>query len=337
MKIYLAPMEGITNFIFRRVYLKHFGGIDLSYTPFIVANQTYSFKTKEKHEIIPYDERTVPQILSNNPDAFIHAAGYMKDLGYKEVNLNLGCPSPTVSGRGRGAGMLKDIEKLDAFLDKVFSAEGLPAVSVKTRAGVEDPAEVNAIAKLYKKYPFDKIIVHPRLLKDYYKGCVRRDCFRVFYENFEPGKLVFNGDINTAEDAAGIAREFPGVDKIMTGRGLLSDPLLPEKIRAAGADNTSAPADAPADAPSDAPADAPVDAPFDAPADAVERIFAFLDELWDEYAAYLSGEADVLAKMKELWSYLYRSFDDGDSILKAVRKARTKRDYIRCCREHRSF
>lgn len=313
MKIYLAPMEGITNFIFRRVYLKHFGGIDLSYTPFIVANQTYSFKTKEKHEIIPYDERTVPQILSNNPDAFIHAAGYMKDLGYKEVNLNLGCPSPTVSGRGRGAGMLKDIEKLEAFLDKVFSAEGLPAVSVKTRAGVEDPAEVNAIAKLYKKYPFDKIIVHPRLLKDYYKGCVRRDCFRVFYENFEPGKLVFNGDINTAEDAAGIAREFPGVDKIMTGRGLLSDPLLPEKIKAAGADNISA------------------------PADAAERIFAFLDELWDEYAAYLSGEADVLAKMKELWSYLYRSFDDGDSILKAVRKARTKRDYIRCCREHRSF
>lgn len=313
MKIYLAPMEGITNFIFRRVYLKHFGGIDLSYTPFIVANQTYSFKTKEKHEIIPYDERTVPQILSNNPDAFIHAAGYMKDLGYKEVNLNLGCPSPTVSGRGRGAGMLKDIEKLEAFLDKVFSAEGLPAVSVKTRAGVEDPAEVNAIAKLYKKYPFDKIIVHPRLLKDYYKGCVRRDCFRVFYENFEPGKLVFNGDINTAEDAAGIAREFPGVDKIMTGRGLLSDPLLPEKIKAAGADNTST------------------------PADAAERIFAFLDELWDEYAAYLSGEADVLAKMKELWSYLYRSFDDGDSILKAVRKARTKRDYIRCCREHRSF
>lgn len=318
-------MEGITNFIFRRVYLKHFGGIDLSYTPFIVANQTYSFKTKEKHELIPYDERTVPQILSNNPDAFIHVAGYMKDLGYKEVNLNLGCPSPTVSGRGRGAGMLKDIEKLDAFLDRVFSAEGLPAVSVKTRAGVEDPAEVNAIAKLYKKYPFDKIIVHPRLLKDYYKGCVRRDCFRVFYENFEPGKLVFNGDINTAEDAAGIAREFPGVDKIMTGRGLLSDPLLPEKIKAAGADNTSTPADAPADAPSDAPADA------------AERIFAFLDELWDEYAAYLSGEADVLAKMKELWSYLYRSFDDGDSILKAVRKARTKRDYIRCCREHRSF
>ena len=318
-------MEGITNFIFRRVYLKHFGGIDLSYTPFIVANQTYSFKTKEKHELIPYDERTVPQILSNNPDAFIHAAGYMKDLGYKEVNLNLGCPSPTVSGRGRGAGMLKDIEKLDAFLDRVFSTEGLPAVSVKTRAGVEDPAEVNAIAKLYKKYPFDKIIVHPRLLKDYYKGCVRRDCFRVFYENFEPGKLVFNGDINTAEDAAGIAWEFPGVDKIMTGRGLLSDPLLPEKIRAAGADNTSA------------PADAPVDAPSDAPADAAERIFAFLDELWDEYAAYLSGEADVLAKMKELWSYLYRSFDDGDSILRAVRKARTKRDYIRCCREHRSF
>jgi len=318
-------MEGITNFIFRRVYLKHFGGIDLSYTPFIVANQTYSFKTKEKHELIPYDERTVPQILSNNPDAFIHAAGYMKDLGYKEVNLNLGCPSPTVSGRGRGAGMLKDIEKLDAFLDRVFSAEGLPDVSVKTRAGVEDPKEVNAIAKLYKKYPFDKIIVHPRLLKDYYKGCVRRDCFRVFYENFESDKLVFNGDINTAEDAAGIAREFPGVDKIMTGRGLLSDPLLPEKIKAAGADNTSA------------PADAPVDAPSDAPADAAERIFAFLDELWDEYAAYLSGEADVLAKMKELWSYLYRSFDDGDSILKAVRKARTKRDYIRCCREHRSF
>lgn len=300
-------MEGITNFIFRRVYLRHFRGIDLSYTPFIVANQTFSFKTKEKHEVMPFTENTVPQILSNNPDSFVWAVKYMKELGYTEVNLNLGCPSPTVSGRGRGAGMLKDLDKLEGFLDKVFSAEDLPAISVKTRVGIEDPAEADALAELYKRYPFDKIIVHPRLLKDLYKGNVRRDCFRVFYENLEPAKLVFNGDINTAEDALKIAEEFPGVDSIMTGRGTLADPLLPEKIQAAAKDTVAAAA-------SEDPA--------------AFRIRAFLDELWDEFAAYLSGDADVLAKMKELWSYLYRSFDDGESILKAVRKARTRRDYL---------
>ena len=312
MKIYLAPMEGITNFIFRRVYLRHFRGIDTSYTPFIVANQTFSFKTGEKREVMPFTDNTVPQILSNNPDSFVWAAKYMKELRYTEVNLNLGCPSPTVSGRGRGAGMLKDLEKLDAFLDKVFSAEGLPSVSVKTRVGVEDPAEVNAITEIYKKYPFDKIIVHPRLLKDLYKGSVRKDCFRVFYENFESDKLVFNGDINTAQDAMKIAEEFPGIDGIMTGRGLLTDPLLPEKIKAAVSDDTISEDVLQTSVSKDASA----------------RILAFLDDLWDEYAAYLSGDADVLSKMKELWSYLYRSFDDGESILKAVRKARTRQDYI---------
>ena len=238
MRISLAPMEGITNFIFRRVYLKHFGGVDMSYTPFITANQTHSFKRKEKLEISPFDKALIPQILSNDAEAFVWSAKNIADMGYKEINLNLGCPSPTVTSRGRGAGMLADKQKLRAFFDAVFAGNDLPQISVKTRVGTEDPSEAAQIAELYSEYPFSHIIVHPRLLKDLYKGSVRLDCFREFYERIPADKLVFNGDINTREDALAVTEEFPGIEEIMTGRGVLKDPFLPEKIKDGAAVDT---------------------------------------------------------------------------------------------------
>ena len=300
MRISLAPMEGITNFIFRRVYLKHFGGVDMSYTPFITANQTHSFKRKEKLEISPFDKALIPQILSNDAEAFVWSAKNIADMGYKEINLNLGCPSPTVTSRGRGAGMLADKQKLRAFFDAVFASSDLPQISVKTRVGTEDPSEAAQIAELYSEYPFSHIIVHPRLLKDLYKGSVRLDCFREFYERIPADKLVFNGDINTREEALAVTEKFPGIEEIMTGRGVLKDPFLPEKIKDGAAVDTDP-----------------------------GRIEAYLAELWDEYASYLSGERDVLFKMKEIWSYLASYYPDGDVILKGIRKAQTKEAYLR--------
>lgn len=300
MKISLAPMEGITNFIFRRVYLKHFGGIDVSYTPFITANQTHSYKKKEKLEIDPYDDKLIPQILTNNPEAFVWAAKNIAAMGYKEINLNLGCPSPTVTSHGRGAGMLTDLDRLKAFFEVVFKTEDLPEISVKTRVGIEDPAEAAPIAKLYSQYPISHIIIHSRLLKDLYKGSVRLDCFREFYDLFPAEKLVFNGDINTADDAEAVIKQFPGITEIMIGRGLLKDPFLPEEIKAENG-ITCEPG----------------------------RIAAFLSELWDEYAAYLSGEKDVLFKMKEIWSYLAAGCPDGEKVLKEIRKAQTPEAYRR--------
>ena len=296
IRIILAPMEGITNFIFRRVYLKHFKGVDESFTPFITANQTHSFKKKEKLELSPYDESRIPQLLTNDAQSFIWALKAVKEMGYREVNLNLGCPSPTVTSRGRGAGMLADKEKLRAFFDETFAAKELPDISVKTRAGVEDPSEAGLLAELYSGYPFKRIILHPRLLKDLYKGKVRTDCFTEFYERIPHDKLVFNGDINTPGDAKAVEKSFPGLYGIMIGRGILRDPFLPERIKGIGI-------------------------PDD------KRIAVFLDELWDDYEEYLSGEKDVLYKMKEIWSYLYLHFPDGERILKDIRKSQTKAAY----------
>ncbi len=290
MRIALAPMEGITNVIFRRVYLKHFGGVDVSYTPFITANRTHSFKKKEKMEMIPFDPYTVPQILSNDAEAFIWAAGQMKELGYREVDLNLGCPSPTVTTRGRGAGMLSDLEKLKDFFDRLFDADDMPGISVKTRVGIDDPAEAGAIAELYSGYPFTKVIVHPRLLKDLYKGKPRNECFKCFYDLIPAEKLVYNGDINTSEAAEAVVKAFPGVEEIMIGRGLLSDPFLPEEIKGIKTSGAG-------------------------------RIPAFLEELWDEYSGQQYADRDCLYKMKEIWSYLYRYYPQGERILKEVRKA----------------
>ena len=299
IRVDAAPMEGITDFSWRMAHSRHFSGTDRYYSPFIAANRTLSMKTREKKDVAPENNSgvlLVPQILTNQADVFVWAAKEMALRGWKTVNLNLGCPSATVFTHGKGAGFLSDPERLDAFFEEVFSL--LPAdirVSVKTRIGIEDSEEAGALIAVFNRYPIDELIVHPRLRKDFYIGEVDLDTWQRFTEEYH-GDLTYNGDIRTGADAESLKKRFPGLSRIMTGRGLIADPSLARRISGG-------------------------------PALTKEELFAFHDDVFERRMEDLRDFRNVEGKMKEMWYYMGVLFEGAEGYLKKIRKAGSSLEY----------
>ena len=203
-KIYMAPMEGVTGFIYRNTFARFFGGIDKYYTPFISPGEHRNFKSRELKDVLPDNNaglNVAVQMLTNNAEHFIVTARKMMDFGYREVNLNLGCPSGTVVAKGKGSGFLSFPEKLDAFLDEIYSGladTGLD-ISVKTRIGRYEQDEFYELLDIYNKYPISELIIHPRVQKDMYRNTPRMEIFDYAVEHSK-NPLVYNGDICTVED-----------------------------------------------------------------------------------------------------------------------------------------
>lgn len=171
-----APMEGLTGAVYRKLHHRFFGGADAYYIPFVTPTVEPKFTDRQLRELAPEVNSglpVVPQLLSNRSEDFIWAAKALGEMGYSEVNLNLGCPAGTVVGKGKGSGFLKDLYGLEKFLDEVFSADIPVPISIKTRLGWSDTAEFEDILKLYRKYPLSELIVHMRLKTDQYKGEAR--------------------------------------------------------------------------------------------------------------------------------------------------------------------
>ncbi len=306
VSVEMAPMEGITTAVYRRVYRKWFEGIDRMYTPFLVANRTHKFKTREKKETEVCSQDLIPQILTDKAEHFIWAARVFKSAGFREVNLNAGCPSATVTTKRKGAGMLEDTRALRSFLDEVFTAKengDLPEISIKTRVGVSFYSEAEDIADIYAMYPFARVIVHPRIRDDFYKNVPNKDAFRVFYDRISHDKLVYNGDLRNTEDVRMVYRGFPGLSGIMLGRGLLTDPFLPKRIWLG---------------------DDAGETPFSE--EEKKNLLGFLEELYEEYERELS-EGTAIVKMKDLWNFMAVSFPGNEKQLKAIRKSRNGSEY----------
>ena len=235
MKYYLAPMEGITTWIYRNAYHQYFRPMDKYFTPFLVPHINKNFNYKEKNEILPEHnpgQYLVPQIMTNRAEDFVRTAEALRAYGYGEVNLNLGCPSGTVVSKGRGAGFLRDTEKLDRFFDKVFSSLDMK-ISVKTRIGICAPEEFDEILKVYSRYPLEELIIHPRVRQDFYKNRPDMEAFgKAVRESTNP--LCYNGDLYTAEDIAAFSDRFPQVGAVMIGRGILQNPGLTGEAEGCG-------------------------------------------------------------------------------------------------------
>ncbi|MBQ7432613.1 MAG: tRNA-dihydrouridine synthase family protein [Lachnospiraceae bacterium] len=293
--IYFAPMEGITTITYRSVFRQHFSGVDRYFTPFLVANQNHRFKNREKQEIVPVQGAVVPQVLANRAEDFIWAVQELAKWGYEEVNLNLGCPAATVVTKGKGAGLLSDVKKLDEFFGEVFACSHIPKISIKTRIGMKDAKEVVPLAELFARYPFSEVIIHPRLREDFYANTPNLEAFRIMKEKLSC-PICYNGDLCTTEDVQAFSGQFPEVDTIMLGRGLLANPALAREIQG--------------------------QEPLQR-----EELAAFLQDLQERYQAILSGERDVLFKLKELWFYLGRLFPDQERELREVKRARKLSEY----------
>ena len=291
MKIYLAPLEGITGYTYRRALYNCFGGFDKYFIPFILPNQKGHLSTREKKDIMPENNEemyAVPQILTKNAEDFIQTAETLQEYGYDEVNLNLGCPSKTVVTKGRGAGFLDRPDELDKFLDEIFSKCDMK-ISIKTRLGMDDPEEFEDLLTIYNKYPLEELIVHARVQKDYYKNTPRLETFGEAVERAK-SPVCYNGDIVTADDCTRLQEMFPTLDCIMTGRGTLKNPALAREIRGG------------------------------APA-SKEEIRRFHDMMYNEYCEDLSGDRNILFRMKELWSYLAPMFTNNKKYAKKIKKA----------------
>ena len=220
MEYYFAPMEGITGAQFRQIHHSLFPGVDKYYIPFLSPTQDHVFTPRDLRAVLPEHNQgfhAVPQLLTRNAQDFLWAAGALADMGYEEVNLNLGCPSGTVTAKGKGAGLLGRREELERMLDGIFAAPPT-AISLKTRLGMEDPEEFPALLELFSRYPVSLLIIHPRVRQDFYRRPVRMDSFRFALDHYR-GPICFNGGLLTPEDYAAFAREFPQVDRVMLGQG----------------------------------------------------------------------------------------------------------------------
>lgn len=300
MKFYLAPLEGITGYIYRNAYQKYFHDVDKYFTPFITPHMNCCLNSREKNDILPeHNEgmRVVPQILTNNAEDFIEIGKVLQEYGYDEINLNLGCPSGTVVSKKRGSGFLEYPKELEQFFDEVFEKLDMK-ISVKTRIGKESPEEWERLLSIYNQYPMEELIVHPRLQTDYYKKVPNRQAYG-YAEEVSKNPLCYNGDIFTRQDYEEITRAFPKTEAVMLGRGMIANPQLIETIQKQ-----------------------------DVKPDKV-KIKAFHDEICNTYAEKLSGDRNVLFKMKELWFYMGKIWADSEKYMKKIKKCQSLSEYQR--------
>lgn len=295
MKFYLAPLEGITGYIFRNAWETYFGGMDKYVTPFISPNTKKCFTTKEKKDIVPEHNTglpVVPQILTSQSEFFTDTVKRLKEYGYTEVNLNLGCPSGTVVTKKKGAGFLAYPEELERFLEEVFEEvyekENI-RISIKTRLGVEKEEEFYRLLSIYNQYPLEELIIHPRVQKDFYKKEVHTAFFEEVYKNSK-ARVCYNGDIFTPGQYRGFTERFPEIEAVMLGRGILVNPGLLEEIKTGKLMEKN-------------------------------RLYGFLERLCSDYKEELKDDRTTLFKLKEFWFYLGHSFTEYERYLKKIKKA----------------
>ena len=344
MQYEFAPLEGITGYIYRNAHHACFPSMDRYYTPFITPKKGKSFTTREWNDIAAEHNQNiavVPQILTNQAEGFCKVAGMLKEQGYEEVNLNLGCPSATVTAKKKGAGFLADPDALDAFLEEIFAHSPLK-ISIKTRIGVETPDEFERLLDIFSQYPIQKLIVHPRVLKEFYKGNVHREAYVRAKERLSAAAadvetvgwtipVCYNGDLFSVSDTERFLVEYPDVDDLMFGRGMLIDPALVMRLRARSADMAEASSAKQLRAKCADPVEENAERlrarGTGNAAKRVSDIRDFYARLAEDYAAVLSGERDVLFKMKELWGWQGQLFEGSEKYLKKIRKAQKMTEY----------
>ena len=284
MNYYFAPMEGITDSIYRRLHHQYFGSPDRYYMPFISPTMHRTLTHKEERELPLANSQpfvAIPQILTKDPEDFLWAAQVCADRGYTEVNLNLGCPSGTVVSKGKGSGMLRDVQLLVPFLDHIYAKTPIK-VSIKTRLGMEDPAEFPAILSALEPFPVAELTIHPRVRKQFYDGGVHMDSFRYATEH-SALPLCYNGDLRSLAEIDAFRREFPQIGAVMIGRGLIGDPGMLTGTN-------------------------------------IATLEAFHNHLLEEYTVAFGGSRNAMFRLKENWHFLIEHFDNSEKLWKRLRK-----------------
>ena len=302
-----SPLQGFTDFRFRNAQNKFFGGIDTFYAPYIRLNGKLIIKSSYERDLLPENNSSlecIPQIITNDADEFLFVSNYVQELGYKELNWNLGCPYPMVTKCGMGSGLISDSEKIRQILDKVHSESDI-IVSMKMRLGYDTTTEILDVLPILDTFPIKNIAIHARIGKHLYKGGVHLDAFQNCVATTKH-KLYYNGDITTVAKFKEMQERFPTINHFMIGRGLISDPFLPSMIK----NNTTA-----------------------HPKNKLHLFEEFHDTLYEGYSQSLSGATHILLKMHHLWEYFAATFSNPHKVEKNIRKAKSIKNYEQTVKE----
>jgi tRNA-dihydrouridine synthase B len=302
-----SPLQGFTDFRFRNAFHKYFGGIDTFYSPYIRLNGKLVIKGSYERDILPENNSTlevIPQIITNDVEEFLFVTKFVQQMGYKELNWNLGCPYPMVAKCGMGSGLISNTAQIEHILKRVHNETDI-IVSMKMRMGYENPTEILDVFPILDQYPIKNVAIHARIGKQLYKGGVDLDSFQKCIDHAKQ-KLYYNGDITSVAKLKAMQERFPSIDHFMIGRGLIADPFLPSMIKN---DTTEYPKNR-----------------FD--------IFEeFHDTIYKEYDAYLSGPTPIRMKMLGFWEYFSESFANPQKTYKSIKKATNNRSYESAVKE----
>ena len=250
--------------------------------------------TREKRDILPENNKginLIPQVLTNKSEELISISKELQEYGYEEINLNIGCPSKTVTSKGKGAAFLENPKELESFFDEYFSASDI-GLSIKTRIGMWETSEAEKLFQVFEKFPFTEVIIHARLGSEFYGGTCHHDVFEQ-YGTYSKHSLCYNGDINSKVQLEELNRKWEFCDKFMLGRGLIANPGM-----------------------------------LSLQSEEIQRFRQFHNGLLEGYMAYLSGDRPVLFHMKELWGYWIRQFPGEEKCLKQIKKSNSVREYM---------
>jgi tRNA-dihydrouridine synthase len=302
-----SPLQGFTDFRFRNAQNKIFGGIDTFYAPYIRLNGKMVIKSSYQRDLLPENNNTlevIPQIITNDADEFLFVSKYVQELGYKELNWNLGCPYPMVTKCGMGSGLISNTEKINQILHKVHNESDI-IVSMKMRLGYDTTEEILDVFPILEKYPIKNVAIHARIGKQLYKGGVHLDAFQACVDNTKL-KLYYNGDITSVAKFHEMQARFPTVDHWMIGRGLIADPFLPSMIKSNS---------------------------LEYPKNKMELFSEFHDTLYAGYSESLSGSTHILLKMHHLWEYFSVIFSNPHKVHKKIKKTQSIRNYEAAVKE----
>lgn len=290
--LYLAPLQGFTDFVYRKVYSEVFPWINAFFIPYISLKNNEVVK-KYRKEVLPENnpqKRVVPQVLVADPEEMVFLAAFLEDFGYKEINLNLGCPYPMVTNRGMGAGLLPHPEKIEKILTTFFEKSPVK-LSVKMRAGLVSPFEIENVIPVLNQFPLTEVILHPRIAKQLYEGEIIESAFQFAYENLQH-RLVYNGDVNTVETFGNRMLKFPQIRHFMLGRGILMNPFLPAEIKETVLSET----------------------------EKNEKLVVFHKRMLEEYLSVMDNPGNALNKMKQFWNWFSFNFDEQRRLNKKIQK-----------------
>ncbi len=305
MQYYMAPLEGITGYLYRNAYSTYFRKFDKYFTPFLSPHgESEKLTHRERNDVAPEHNEglyVVPQILTNKAGDFVRTAQYLQKLGYEEVNLNLGCPSGTVVSKGKGAGFLAYPEELFQCLTEIFEKLDM-RISIKTRIGVNDAEEFEELMNIFEQFPLEELIIHPRLRQEFYNGEPHRDIFHKASVNSSK-KICYNGDLFLESQFHTFVEEEAHIEQVMLGRGVLRNPGILELLQGGTMPDKMI-------------------------------LKEFHDNLYRDYRENMPGDKPTLFKMKELWFYMGSLFTEwDDTYAKQIRKCNRLNDYERIVKE----